>query len=217
MVPSDSIIALAIEIAFKFTLFVNDFFAHPSKGQKRKEGRVTMKTNTIKTALLMSILSLIWGTNALAGERYTERPQQRMDRQSQRIESGIRSGEITGSEFRHLHKDQRRIGRAYNRGRSDGHLSRQERHRIDKMQDRASRHIYRSKHNHANRYERHLSRRHHRYRHPSYHHRPKAHKHGHHRHRGPYPLRIGSDVGYLLAGSFSEPGWTLSFSMGSAW
>jgi hypothetical protein len=42
-------------------------------------------------------------------------------------------------------------------------------------------------------------------------------KHGHHCDRGPYPLRIGSNVGCLVAGSFSEPGLTLSFSMGTAW
>ena len=176
-----------------------------------------MKTNTIKTALLMSILSLVWSTNALAGERYTDRPQHRMDRQSQRVERGVRNGEITGKEFRHLNKDQRRISRAYNRGRSDGHLSRQERHYIDKMQDRASRHIYRSKHHHANRYDRHPSRRHDRYHPPNHRHHPKVHKHGHQCYRGPYPLQIGSNAGYVVAGSFSEPGLTLSFSMGTAW
>lgn len=176
-----------------------------------------MKTNTMKTALIMSIISLVWITGAWAGERYTDRPQHRMDRQSQRVERGLRNGEITGREYRHLNQEQRRIGRAYNRARSDGRLTRQERHRIGKMQHRASRHISRSKHNPANRYGRHPSRLHDRHHPPHYRHRPKAHKHSHHRYRRPCPVYVGSGAGYLVTGSLCEPSWTVSFSVGGGW
>jgi hypothetical protein len=44
-----------------------------------------------------------------------------------------------------------------------------------------------------------------------------VHKHHHHRYRGSYPVHIGSGAGYLVAGSFCEPSWTVSFSVGGGW
>ena len=71
----------------------------------------------------------------------------REQRQTQRIRQGIRSGEITRPEVRILKKEQGRIDRAYHRASADGHLNQRERQRLDKLQNLASRHIYRAKHN----------------------------------------------------------------------
>jgi hypothetical protein len=50
-----------------------------------------------------------------------------------------------------LKQEQRRINRAYHRASADGHLNWRERQRLNNMQNHASRHIYRAKHNHLSR------------------------------------------------------------------
>jgi hypothetical protein len=66
--------------------------------------------------------------------------------EQRRIHQGVRSGELTRREAERLRAEQFRI-RAYEaRARSDGSLSRRERYRLDHMLDRASRDIYRQKH-----------------------------------------------------------------------
>ena len=70
----------------------------------------------------------------------------RQHRAQSRIRQGIRSGELTRLEARRLETGQARI-RAYERyARRDGYISPRERARIDRGMDRASRHIYRQKH-----------------------------------------------------------------------
>lgn len=69
-------------------------------------------------------------------------------RQDQRIERGYSNGRLTPREARRLDAQQRRIDRYEYRSRRDrGGLSRYERARIDRKQDRASRNIWRKKHN----------------------------------------------------------------------
>ncbi len=71
----------------------------------------------------------------------------RHQRQERRIAQGIRSGQLTVRETRRLRGEQACIGRAARRMRADGRLSRQERFRLHRMQNRSSRDIYRLKHN----------------------------------------------------------------------
>lgn len=74
---------------------------------------------------------------------------ERCDRE--RIQQGVRSGELTRREAERLRAEQFRI-RAYEaRARSDGSLSRRERYRLDEMLDRANRDIYRQKHDNQDR------------------------------------------------------------------
>jgi len=101
-----------------------------------------MKAKTVTIIFVTTLLALIWCSAAWAG-----RSSIRNHRQKQRIRQGIRSGEIIRPEARRLKKEQRRINRAYHRATADGHLSWRERQRLNNMQDRASRHIYRAKHN----------------------------------------------------------------------
>ena len=102
-----------------------------------------MKAKTITVIFVTTILALMWCSAAWA-----ERSSNRDYRQTRRIRQGIRSGKITRPEVRRLKKEQRRIDKAYHRASADGHLNWRERQRLDKMQDRASRHIYRAKRNH---------------------------------------------------------------------
>jgi uncharacterized membrane protein YebE (DUF533 family) len=75
----------------------------------------------------------------------------REHREQRRIHQGVRSGELTRREAERLRAEQFRI-RAYEaRARSDGSLSRRERHRLDQMMDHAGRDIYRQKHDNQDR------------------------------------------------------------------
>jgi hypothetical protein len=71
---------------------------------------------------------------------------QRQDYQQDRIERGIRDGQITSGEARRLEQGERAIDRAQARARADGVVTSQERARIDRMTDRESRDIYRESH-----------------------------------------------------------------------
>lgn len=103
-----------------------------------------MKAKTMTVIFVATILALTWCSSAWA-----DRSSIRDHRQTRRIRQGVRSGEITRPEVRRLKMEQRRIDSAYHRASADGHLNWRERQRLDKMQDRAGRHIYRAKHNHV--------------------------------------------------------------------
>ena len=59
---------------------------------------------------------------------------------------GSSSGAFTPQEARRLANEQRRIQAAEDRMRADGRLDPRERARLDRMQDKADRHIYRENH-----------------------------------------------------------------------
>ncbi len=75
----------------------------------------------------------------------------RQVRQQKRIYQGVRSGELTPAETVRLEREQMRIERQKRRMLSDGNFTCRERIRIHRMQDRASRHIFRLKHNNRSR------------------------------------------------------------------
>ena len=70
-------------------------------------------------------------------------------RQERRIDQGVRSGELTPREAARDERQQGRINRteARMRYRNGGYLTRGQRARLNARQNRASAHIYRSKHN----------------------------------------------------------------------
>src|SRR4029450_12550480 len=88
--------------------------------------------------------SLLVGGGAHAQSMYSI--DQRQDYQQDRIERGIRSGEITRSEAYRLEQGERAIDRAQARARADGVVTQQERNRIDHMTDRHGREISRQSH-----------------------------------------------------------------------
>lgn len=58
---------------------------------------------------------------------------QRQDVQQDRIDRGVRDGQITRSEASRLEQGERNIDRAQRRAEADGHVTQQERARIDRM------------------------------------------------------------------------------------
>ena len=71
----------------------------------------------------------------------------RQENQEKRIDNGIKSGELTKGETKHLENEQNRIERMEDRAEADGKVTRKERKRLERAQNHASRDIYREKHN----------------------------------------------------------------------
>ena len=76
---------------------------------------------------------------------------QRQANQEQRIEQGIRSGQLTAGEAARLERGQARIERRERRALADGRMDPRERRRIMQAQEVQSRHIYREKHDNQTR------------------------------------------------------------------
>ncbi|HZT74555.1 MAG TPA: hypothetical protein VE996_12975 [Terriglobales bacterium] len=74
---------------------------------------------------------------------------QRRQRQQDRIANGINSGQLTAGETQRLERREAGISRETRDMREDngGHLNQAQRRAVNRQQNRASRHIYRAKHN----------------------------------------------------------------------
>ncbi len=92
--------------------------------------------------------SLIWNAvPVLAQSTYDPGIDAREQRQQQRIQQGVQSGQLTPREANHLEAQQARIQATEDRMKADGNLPRAERAKLTRMQNHASRNIYRKKHN----------------------------------------------------------------------
>ncbi|MBI1804288.1 MAG: hypothetical protein HY033_03250 [Ignavibacteriae bacterium] len=79
----------------------------------------------------------------------TQTPQvdAREKNQQERIKEGVKSGELTGGETRRLEAEQGKIKADEMNAKADGKVTPAERRHIKREQNRASRHIYKKKHN----------------------------------------------------------------------
>jgi hypothetical protein len=102
----------------------------------------TMLAGVLAGSLLLGSLP------ALAQSTYDPDIQAREQRQQQRIQQGLRSGQLTPKEANRLEAEQRWIKATEARMKADGNLTRAERAKLTRMQNRASRNICRKKHNH---------------------------------------------------------------------
>ena len=93
-----------------------------------------------KIIVVLALLSI--SQLALAG-----REDRRQSSQRSRIREGVASGELTKGEAHQLRSQQRRVRRAERRAESDGQVTEKEQAHLENMQDRASKNIYRKKHN----------------------------------------------------------------------
>jgi len=98
----------------------------------------------IGAILLAGVLTSLLASVAVAG---TPRIDRREARQHARIAAGRHSGALTRPEIARLRAGQRHIHRMERRAGRDGIVTRGERRRIERAQDRESRAIYRLKHN----------------------------------------------------------------------
>lgn len=104
-----------------------------------------MKIST-KAVLGIGVATLLIGTAAYAG---TNDPvvQKREQNQEKRIDQGVKSGELTPRETGRLEAQQAKIKQDEERMKSDGKLTKKERRKLKREQDRASKNIYQKKHN----------------------------------------------------------------------
>lgn len=93
-------------------------------------------------ALALTFVAIIGSDVALAARRDA-----REHKQNQRIKQGVKSKELTKSEVRKLRKQQRRIDRVEEKAERNGRVSEREKEKIERLQDKASKDIYRLKHN----------------------------------------------------------------------
>ncbi len=100
----------------------------------------------------MAVAGLVAGSLALgslpalaqAGSPWID---QREANQQNRINQGVNSGQLTPREYNHLENRENRITNTENQMKADGHYTYAERLRTRRLQNRASRQIYRDKHN----------------------------------------------------------------------
>jgi hypothetical protein len=98
----------------------------------------------IGVIVLAGVLASLISSAAIAG---TPRIDRREALQRARIAEGRRCGELTRREMVRLNAGQRRVHRLERRAGADGIVTRIERRRIERTQNRESRAIYRLKHN----------------------------------------------------------------------
>lgn len=103
----------------------------------------------IRQTLAAAVLVLATASAAHAG---TPRVDQRQENQERRIDQGVNSGELTARETRTLAVRQANIAVHEANAKADGVVTARERARLHAEQDRASRAIYRKKHNDRDRY-----------------------------------------------------------------
>jgi uncharacterized membrane protein YebE (DUF533 family) len=106
-----------------------------------------MKTVKIAAVAAFAALSL----PALA-QYSTPRIDERQANQHERIERGLRNGQLTRAEARRLFEHERRIRRMERMAMADGRMSHWERQRIEQEQNRLSRRIARNMHDDERRY-----------------------------------------------------------------
>jgi len=90
---------------------------------------------------------LITTASVASANRATPRVDRREARQHARIHQGVQSGRLTPGEAARLRSGQMRVHRMERIAKSDGVVTRGERVRIGRAQNRQSRQIFRLKHN----------------------------------------------------------------------
>jgi hypothetical protein len=76
----------------------------------------------------------------------TPRVDKREAMQDTRIQNGVASGQLNAKETYKLEKEQAAINKAETHAKADGKVTKAERHRLHKMQNRASHDIHAQKH-----------------------------------------------------------------------
>lgn len=102
-----------------------------------------MKLHTLLAAVLVSAVAL----PALAQSTATPNIDQRQANQQRRIANGIQSGQLTAREAQGLEKRETKIEADKQAAKADGVVTRAERRKLQGEENRASRAIYRKKHN----------------------------------------------------------------------
>jgi len=106
-----------------------------------------MKMKISKALLIAPMLGLLAMPVLASHDSGYSKFDRRLDRQSERIEQGVQSGELTRKEAKVLWKQHRKITKAKDKFLRDGDISRKERRVMKNKLDKASDTIYALKHN----------------------------------------------------------------------
>ncbi|HUI31001.1 MAG TPA: hypothetical protein VLX91_12375 [Candidatus Acidoferrales bacterium] len=108
----------------------------------------------MKTLITAIFVALAISGISMAQEQTTQPPvrpkvAQRQINQQKRIRQGVKSGQLTKGETRNLERQQARIQRTKQMDKAEhgGKLTPRNKAQLNRMQNRAGRHIYREKHN----------------------------------------------------------------------
>src|SRR4051812_10540933 len=105
-----------------------------------------MKANMILGAIVATLITSAAMADAPARGVHDPRINARQHHQRERIQQGVRSGELTRHETRRLAEEQRDVRQLERAYKSDGTLTGAERRDLRHEQNQASRDIYRQKH-----------------------------------------------------------------------
>ena len=100
----------------------------------------------MKRILILVLAAVLFGSVSFA-QTATQKVTKRQHHQQQRIKQGVKSGELTKGEAARLEAQQGRIAVDKAKAKSDGVVTPKERAKLNREQNRASRNIYRKKHN----------------------------------------------------------------------
>jgi hypothetical protein len=106
---------------------------------KHKEQQMK-RTSTLLVAVLAAFALPVLAQTS------TPKVDQRQANQQQRIDQGVKSGELTGKEAARLEKGQERVQKMGDKAKADGKVTPKERERLQKAQNVESRKIANQKH-----------------------------------------------------------------------
>jgi Na+-translocating ferredoxin:NAD+ oxidoreductase RnfG subunit len=101
----------------------------------------------LRKKISFGLLLALFAALTVQAQTGTPRVTQRQVKQTQRIQQGVASGELTRVETRRLAKQQRRIQRSKRRAKADGDVTARERAALHARQNAASRNVRRKKNN----------------------------------------------------------------------
>jgi len=104
----------------------------------------------VVAAILSGVIAIVMTSAPVSAQTNDPGVQKRMENQEGRIEQGVKSGQLTPREAGRLEAQQARIQQNEQRMKADGKLTAGERERLTRQQNKASRDIYRLKHNERN-------------------------------------------------------------------
>ncbi len=99
-----------------------------------------------KIALTVALSSLVAGTALAQGTQSTPRIDARQERQAERIDKGVESGQLNQREAARMEKGQARVQKMEDRATADGKVTKAEKRRVEHAQDVQSGRIARQKH-----------------------------------------------------------------------
>ncbi len=101
--------------------------------------------------ILLFVLSVALLGSVASAQTATPKVTKRQIHQQQRIKEGVKSDELTKGEAKRLEAQQGKIAVDKAKAKSDGVVTKEERAKLRREQNRASKNVYRKKHNAADR------------------------------------------------------------------